>query len=151
MSDGLLVRLLLLSRSGKDKQRGERRIQRRVPAAGERRCCGTASERLTSTRVAGTSRCHQLFVRARTTQYTMYKDRTWADLTDAEIEKAAKLTAKEQAAVDAFVAAAKALPRSLSVGISDYDDRDDGLTISKRITPGFTQVVANVRKRSLLG
>ena len=72
-------------------------------------------------------------------------------LSDEEIEKAAKLTPKEQAAVDAFVAAANALPRSLCVGISDYEDKDDGLTVSKRITSGFTQVVANVRKRSLVG
>jgi hypothetical protein len=81
----------------------------------------------------------------------MIRNKAWAMLTDDEIEKEAKLTAKEQAAVDAFVAAAKALPRSLCVGISDYGDKDDGLTVSKRITKGMTQVVANVRKRSLLG
>lgn len=71
-------------------------------------------------------------------------------LTDEEVEQEAKLTPKEQAAVDAFVAAAKALPRSLCVGISDYEDKDDGLTVSKRITKGMTQVVANVRKKSLV-
>jgi hypothetical protein len=81
----------------------------------------------------------------------MILNKTWAMLTEEEIEKEAKLTPKEKAAVDAFVSAAKALPRSLCVGISDYEDKDDGLTVSKRITPGFTQVVANVRKRSLLG
>ncbi len=81
----------------------------------------------------------------------MIRNKTWAMLTHEEIEKEAKLTPKEQAAVDAFVAAAKALPRSLCVGISDYEDKDDGLTVSKRITKGMTQVVANVRKRSLLG
>jgi hypothetical protein len=81
----------------------------------------------------------------------MIRNKTWAMLTEEEIEKEAKLTPKEQAAVDAFVAAAKALPRSLCVGISDYEDKDDGLTVSKRITKGMTQVVANVRKRSLLG
>jgi hypothetical protein len=80
----------------------------------------------------------------------MIRNKTWAMLTEEEIEKEAKLTPKEQAAVDAFVAAAKALPRSLCVGISDYDDGDDGLTVSKRITSGMTRVVANVRKKSLI-
>lgn len=81
----------------------------------------------------------------------MIRNKTWAMLTEKEIEKEAKLNPREQAAVDAFVAAAKALPKSLCVGISNYKDRDDGLTISKRITPGFTQVVLNIRKRSLVG
>lgn len=80
----------------------------------------------------------------------MIRNTTWAMLTEEEIEKKAKLTPKEQAAVNAFVAAAKALPRSLCVGISDFDDKDDGLTVSKRITTKMTQIVAHVRKRSLL-
>jgi hypothetical protein len=71
-------------------------------------------------------------------------------MTEEEIEKEAKLTPKEQSAVDAFVEAAKSLPRSLCVGISDYDDGDDGLAVYKRITPGMTRVVANVRKKSLV-
>ncbi len=82
---------------------------------------------------------------------TMIRNKTWSMLTDEEIEKEAKLTPKEQAAVDAFVAAAKALPRSLCIDKSDYENEDDGLTVSKRITPNMTQVVAHIRKRSLLG
>ena len=81
----------------------------------------------------------------------MIRNKSWAMLTDKEIAKAAKLNPQEQAAVDAFVAAAKALPKSLCVDVSDYDDKDDGLTVSKRITSGMTQVVAHIRKRSLIG
>lgn len=71
-------------------------------------------------------------------------------LSESQIAKREKLTPKEQAAVDAFVSAAKALPRTLCVHLEDYGDRDDGLSVSKRITKGSCRVVANIRKRSLI-
>lgn len=80
----------------------------------------------------------------------MIRNKSWAALSEAEIAKAAKLTPGEQTAVDAFVAAATALPKSICVNVSDYDDGDDGLVVSKRITSGMTQAVANIRKKSLV-
>ena len=80
----------------------------------------------------------------------MIKNKTWAMLSEKEIREEAKITDKEKSAVDAFVKAAKELPKGLVIGISDFKDRDDGITVSKRITSGMTQVVARVRKKSLI-
>lgn len=80
----------------------------------------------------------------------MIKNKRYFDLTEEEVAKASKLTSKEQARVDAFVAAAKALPRGITVETSDYGDKDDGLIVSKRITEGSSKHVAHVRKRSLI-
>jgi hypothetical protein len=80
----------------------------------------------------------------------MIRNKRYFDLTEEEIEKASRLTPKEQAAVDAFIAAAKALPRGITIAVSDWGDRDDGLTISKSITKGSCQQVAHIRKRSLV-
>lgn len=66
------------------------------------------------------------------------------DLTDKERAKGKKLTPKERAAVDAFLAAAKALPRSLCIDLDEV-----GITVSKRITPGAAMQVAALRKRTL--
>lgn len=56
-----------------------------------------------------------------------------------------KLTPTEQAAVDAFVAAAKGLPKSICI---DFDSEGE-LLIQKRIEPGLAAQVAIVKKRSL--
>jgi hypothetical protein len=71
-------------------------------------------------------------------------------MTEKEIKAAAKLTEQEQQAVNHFVAAAKALPKSICLELSDYDDGNDGLEIHKRITKGSSQVVARIRKKSLI-
>lgn len=78
-----------------------------------------------------------------------YNDgRTYMSLSEKEIERRAKLTPKEQQAVDALVAAIKALPKSLTLDVVDYDD--ETARISKRITRGSSQVVASVKKKSLV-
>jgi len=71
-------------------------------------------------------------------------------LSEKEIREEAKLTDKEKTAVDAFVKAAKDLPKGLVIGISDFDDRNDGIIVSKMITSGMSEVVARVRRKSLI-
>lgn len=75
--------------------------------------------------------------------------KSYFDLTEEERMKRAKLNPKEQAAVDALIAAAKALPRSISIEVSDNFSGDGNLTISKRITPGSCMQVASLVKASL--
>lgn len=69
------------------------------------------------------------------------------ELTEKERKKRAILTPKEKAAVDAFLAAAKALPKSICITIDDWDEPN--LKVSKRITSGSCQQVAGLRKQSL--
>lgn len=76
----------------------------------------------------------------------MYEDRSYCDLTQAEVDKMKKLTPQEQAAVDVFIAAAKALPKSLCISV---DSDAPHLCISKRITRGSCLDVATLRKKSL--
>ena len=78
-----------------------------------------------------------------------YFDRSYLDLTEEEIKALAKLTPKEQTAVDAFLAAAKALPKSLCIDVRD-DAGEPNLKVSKRITRGSCQQVAGLRKKSLV-
>jgi hypothetical protein len=75
--------------------------------------------------------------------------KTYLELTHDERRNRAKLTAKEQAAVDAFISAAKALPRSICIDVDDNDWGDPHLTVSKRITAGSATQVAKLHKKSL--
>lgn len=76
-------------------------------------------------------------------------NKTYLDLTESEIQSRAALTPKEKAAVDAFIAAAKALPKSICIDVDKNDWNEPNLTVSKRITRGSTQQVAALRKKSL--
>lgn len=75
--------------------------------------------------------------------------KTIFDMTEAEIAKKSQLTPAEKSAVDAFVAAAAALPKSICVEVDDDWDGCGNLRISKRITRGFCVPVASLRKKSL--
>lgn len=73
--------------------------------------------------------------------------KSYFDLTEEEIEARAALTPNEKSAVDAFLAAARALPKSICVAVDDHDWAT--LRVSKRITKGAAQQVAALRKKSL--
>ena len=70
-------------------------------------------------------------------------------MTDTEIAKIAKLTHAEKVAVDALIAACKALPKSICIEVDDDWDGNVHLRVSKRITGGSCRQVASLRKRSL--
>lgn len=70
-------------------------------------------------------------------------------MTDAEIEKKVLLTPDEKTAVDAFLATAKALPKSICIEVDEDWDGDGHLRVSKRITPDSCRQVASLRKKSL--
>lgn len=70
--------------------------------------------------------------------------KSFFDMTDEEVAKKAALTESEQTAVDAFLMAAKALPKSLYIQIDDAE-----LCVGKRITPSSGKEVAKIRKASL--
>ena len=72
------------------------------------------------------------------------------DLTPAERKARAKLNPQEQAAVDAFIAAAKALPRSICIEVNDNDWGEPHLLVSKRVTRGSATQVAALRKCTLV-
>ena len=59
------------------------------------------------------------------------------------------LTPKEKAAVDAFIAAAKALPPSICIDVVAPWDNEPNLTVSKRTSPCTARQVASLRKESL--
>lgn len=80
----------------------------------------------------------------------MIRDKTYLECTEEELKRHAKLTPKEKAAIDIFLAAAKALPRGITVSMEDYGDRTDGIRVSKRITRGSSQEVAHLYKPSLI-
>lgn len=79
--------------------------------------------------------------------------KTYLDLTPAERKQRATLTPKERVAVDAFLAAAKALPASICIDIKKERGRSGRrsavLDVSKRITRGSAHRVAELRKASL--
>lgn len=75
--------------------------------------------------------------------------KTIFDLTEKQRAKKAALTPKEQAAVDAFIAAAKALPPSICCEIEEDWDGEGNLKVFKRITRGSCQQVAKLKKASL--
>ena len=60
------------------------------------------------------------------------------------------LTQEEQTAMDAFLAAAKSLPKSLCIDFeSDPFEGEPNLRVSKRTSPGSAQEVGTLRKKSL--
>ena len=69
-------------------------------------------------------------------------------MTEKEVVEARKLTPEEKGAVDAFIAAARNLPKSICVGIEDFDG--PGIIVSKRISRGYAFHVAKLRKKSLI-
>lgn len=75
-------------------------------------------------------------------------DKSYLELTQDEIAQRKKLTPKEQRAVDAFIAAARALPRSLCIDVDSFGEAPH-LTVSKRITHGSASQVAELTKSSL--
>lgn len=72
----------------------------------------------------------------------MIKNKTWFQLTEEEKREAAKLTPKEQEAVELFTSAALRLPKDLLVEVEEKE-----ILISKRITKGSSQVVATVKRK----
>lgn len=76
--------------------------------------------------------------------------KTYLELTDEEIKFRAALTPKEKAAVDAFIAAARALPKSICIAVDDNGWGEPNLKVSKRITRGSAKQVAALRKKSLV-
>ena len=76
--------------------------------------------------------------------------KTFLELTPAERKSRAELNSREQAAVDAFIAAAKALPRSICIELNDDDWGEPHLIVSKRITRGSATQVAALRKCTLV-
>lgn len=71
-------------------------------------------------------------------------DRTWVMMTQDEIEKAAKLKAKESRAVAALLRAARSLPRGITVEVDD-----DGMIVRKQITREYFHNVATLKRRTL--
>jgi hypothetical protein len=62
----------------------------------------------------------------------------------AEVEKAAKLTAKEQRAVTAIINAARRLPRGITIDVDD-----EGMIVRKQITKGYFHNVGQLKRRTL--
>lgn len=61
-----------------------------------------------------------------------------------------RLTGKEQTAVDALIAAAKAMPKTLCIEFNRAPYKGEpNLTVSKRKSKCFAQQVAALRKKSL--
>lgn len=77
------------------------------------------------------------------------RNKTYIELDATEIKALAALTPKEKTAVDAFLAAAKALPKSICIKVDDGWDNEPNLRVSKRTTRGSAQQVATLRKKSL--
>ena len=75
--------------------------------------------------------------------------KTIFDLSEKEIDNRANLTPKEQSAVDALIAAAKALPKSICFEVTDNWDGEGHLRIQKRITTGSAVDVAKLVKKSI--
>lgn len=71
-------------------------------------------------------------------------NKTYSELTEKEIEQRSTLTPEEKVAVDAFISAARALPKLICI-----DFYDGELSVKKRITKGSAQQVAFLRKKSL--
>ena len=79
-------------------------------------------------------------------------EKTYLDLDAAEIKARAALTPKEQEAVDALLAAVKALPKSICIYVEDFaedDTSEPNFIVRKRITRGSAAQVASLRKKSL--
>ena len=76
----------------------------------------------------------------------MTQKRIW-EMTDEQVEKAKRLTQKEQKAVDAVIAAAKALPSGICI---DADAHEGCLFVTKRYAQGCAVGVAKLKKRNLI-
>jgi hypothetical protein len=76
-------------------------------------------------------------------------NKTCFELDENEIKARAALTRKEQIAVNALMAAVKALPKSLCINIDDDPGRPT-FTVSKRITRESARQVAWLRKKSVI-
>lgn len=74
--------------------------------------------------------------------------KTYLEMTKEEIAQKKRLTPKEQAAVDAFLAAAKALPRSICIEVDTFGEAPH-LVVQKRITDGSAVSVGELTKSSL--
>ena len=72
-----------------------------------------------------------------------------SEMTAKEQAEASKLTPEEKAAVDAFIAAARKLPKSICISVDDFG-WECGLFVSKRISIGSAVNVATLRKKSLI-
>lgn len=72
------------------------------------------------------------------------------DMSATEIKRKQKLTPEEKSLIADFLAAARALPKSICLEISDWGDGQDGIIVSKRITDGSAVHVARLRKKSLV-
>lgn len=68
------------------------------------------------------------------------------ELTSADVERLKELTPQEQHAVDTLLDALRALPPRLHLSISESEDT---FAISKRISVGYSEQVARLRKKSL--
>lgn len=79
-------------------------------------------------------------------------DKNYFEMTGEKVAKQEKLTPKEQAAVDALMAAMKALPKSICISVDDIfqnDGTEPNFEVYKRITKGSSHRVAFLRKKSL--
>ncbi len=72
-----------------------------------------------------------------------------SEMTAKEQKDARKLTQEEKAAVNAFIAAARKLPKSICISVDDLG-YDCGLFVSKRVAIGSAVNVATLRKKSLI-
>jgi hypothetical protein len=66
-------------------------------------------------------------------------------MTRSEIKQRERVTSEEQEAVDVFIAAARVLPKSICVEVSD-----GYLVVRKRVSRGCAVPVARLRKKSLV-
>jgi hypothetical protein len=78
----------------------------------------------------------------------MNSRKSYLELSAEDINQHATLTKKEKAAIDAFIRAARALPRTICAEIID-DEGQTTLTVCKRITARAAKRVAGLRKKSL--
>lgn len=78
----------------------------------------------------------------------MKDGKTYFDLSEDELTERAALTPSERQAVDAFISAARALPKTLCIDVNSFGEAPQ-LTISKRLTAGSAQQVAQLTKKSL--
>lgn len=76
-------------------------------------------------------------------------NKTYIELTKEEVDQRASLTMMERLAVDQFIKAAKALPKSICISLDENDFDEPNLIVSKRITRGSCKQVAALRKKSL--
>jgi len=64
--------------------------------------------------------------------------------------KIASLTPEEKTAINAFIQAARNLPKSICIEVDDDWEGKAGIIINKRTSPHSCQQVAGLRKKSLV-